>query len=225
MTVVELDDGLASDLRSRWGTREDFRVAVADALEYTLVDGSPEDPWFVIGNLPYAITSPLLFHWLDQIERGSIAELVFMVQREVAERLAALPGSRAMGALTIGVRLHVDAELLFDVGPGSFHPPPKVRSSVVRLVPHDRWKIDDERRTRVRSIARELFGQRRKQLQKSLRSLPRWGLDRATIERIEDRTGLDLTRRPETLDMEEWLALEAALIGGLKVKGDLEMEP
>jgi 16S rRNA (adenine1518-N6/adenine1519-N6)-dimethyltransferase len=124
-----------------------------------------------------------------------------------------------MGALTIGVRLQVDVERVFDVGPGSFQPQPKVHSTVVRLVPHDRWGLDDDRRTRVRSVARELFGQRRKQLQKSLRSLPRWNFDPAGIDRIEARTGLDLSRRPESLDMEEWLTLEAALTGAARSRG------
>lgn len=210
VTAVELDEGLARALEERWGGRPDFHLVRGDALEHVLPPAAKGEPWYVIGNIPYAITSPLLFHFLDQAELAPIAEMVFMVQREVAERLAAEPGTD-FGALTVGVRLSSDVERLFDVSPGRFRPPPEVVSTVVRVVPVARPGVDRDRERRVRALARSLFGQRRKQIQKSLRTLPRWELDSAAVERIERATGIDLSRRPESLDIDEWLALERAL--------------
>jgi 16S rRNA (adenine1518-N6/adenine1519-N6)-dimethyltransferase len=137
--------------------------------------------------------------------------MVFMIQREVAERLTARPGTKDYGALTVGVRLVADVERLFDVGPGAFRPPPTVTSTVVRITPHDRLRLSPERRERLRALVRDLFGQRRKQIQKSLRTLPARGLDPAAVARVAERSGLDLSARPETLSPEGFLALDEAL--------------
>lgn len=207
--AVELDARLARNLGSRWSGRDDLHVVAADALELALPSG--RGPWWVIGNLPYAVTTPLLFRLVDAAPRVPIREMVFMIQREVAERLAARPGTGAMGSLTVGVRLVADVEWLFDVGPGAFRPPPRVRSSVIRVVPHDRWGLNEEDRERLRRLVQALFGQRRKQLQKGLRTLAPWRLARVETERIQEEAGLELSRRPETLSVEEWLRLESAL--------------
>lgn len=212
VTAVELDEKLARDLVARWGARDDFRLIQGDILKIDLgLLAGGDGAWHVVGNLPYAITSPILFHFLEQAAQVSLAGMLFMVQREVAERLAAVPGSKARGALTVGVQLQADVERLFDVSPGSFQPPPQVRSSVVRLTPHDRWTLDRARRERVRRLVRLAFGHRRKQLQKILRSLPGSRLDGAVVERVAHSAGIDLSRRPETLSLEEWLRLEEAV--------------
>ena len=142
--------------------------------------------------------------------------MVLMVQREVAERLVAKPGSKQNGALTVGVRLVADAEALFHVSSGAFRPAPSVQSTVIRLTPHDRWGLDAAGLQRVRSLVRELFAQRRKQIQKSLRTVPTRGLSAIEVAAVADTTQIDLSRRPETLDIEEWLTLERSLteIGG-----------
>ncbi|MDX1662062.1 MAG: 16S rRNA (adenine(1518)-N(6)/adenine(1519)-N(6))-dimethyltransferase RsmA, partial [Gemmatimonadota bacterium] len=164
VTAVELDEALAERLEERWGKRDDFTVVRADALEYVLPSAPDGDPWWVIGNLPYAITSPLLFHLVDQVDDAPVAEMVFMIQKEVAERLVAEPGTKARGSLTVGIGLVADVDALFHVPPGRFRPPPSVPSTVVRLTPRDR--TGSRRRTRrVRSLVQALFGQRRKQLQ------------------------------------------------------------
>lgn len=212
VTAVELDRSLADRLEERWGARDDFEVVRADALEYTLPPAPEGEAWWVIGNLPYAITSPLLFHLMDQIDSAPIAGMVFMIQKEVAERLVAEPGTKARGALTVGIGLVAEVEALFDVPPGRFRPPPSVTSTVVRLTPSDRAGSPGRAR-RVRRLVRSLFGQRRKQLQKTLRTLPAWNLDHAAVERVEDATGIDLRRRPETLSTDEWLALSDAVTG------------
>jgi len=209
--AVELDRVMAEELRQRWEDEERFGLVEDDALDVLLPDAADGDPVWVAGNLPYAITSPLLFHFLDQIDRARIAGMVFMIQKEVADRLAADPGTKAYGALTVGVRLVIDVERLFDVGPGAFRPPPAVVSSVIRLTPHDRFGLDEARRVRLRRLAQALFGQRRKQLQKSLRTLAGLALDQEATGRVAARSALDLARRPETLSPAEFLALEAAL--------------
>lgn len=211
VTAVELDAGLAAALAARWAENPALTVVPGDALTYVPPPDPEAAPWYVIGNLPYAITSPLLFRWLGLARALPVAELVFLMQREVALRLVAAAGTAAYGALTVNAGLAADSELLFDLGPGSFRPPPQVRSSVVRLVPHDRWGLDGARRQRLRALVQGLFGQRRKQLQKSLRTLPPWRLDAAATDRLAAATGLDLARRPETLRVEEWLALDRAL--------------
>jgi 16S rRNA (adenine1518-N6/adenine1519-N6)-dimethyltransferase len=209
--AVELDRVMAEELRRRWGDEERFELVEGDALDLRLPDAGPGDPVWVVGNLPYAITSPLLFHFVDQIGRARIAGMVFMIQKEVAERLVAELGTKAYGALTVGVRLVADVERLFDVGPGAFRPPPAVVSSVIRLTPHDRFRLDEARREGLRVLVQALFGHRRKQIQKSLRTLPDWSLDHEATARVAQRSGLDLARRPETLSPAEFLALETAL--------------
>ena len=211
VTAIELDAALAAGLARRWPDPEHLTVVEGDALAVPLPRADPGDPVWVVGNLPYAITSPLLFRVLDQVE--AVAGMVFMIQREVAERLAAEPGTKAYGALTVGVRLVADAATLFDVGTGAFQPPPGVVSTVVRLIPHRRHPFSAARRDRVRALVRDLFGQRRKQIQKSLRTLAGWDLEAAEVGRVARQAGLDLSRRPETLAPEEFLALEAALEG------------
>ncbi|MGH7549340.1 MAG: 16S rRNA (adenine(1518)-N(6)/adenine(1519)-N(6))-dimethyltransferase RsmA [Gemmatimonadota bacterium] len=206
VTAVELDEELAARLERRWPDRE-LTVVRADILDHELEGG---EPWCVIGNLPYAITSPIVFHLLEQAGRVAVPEIVIMVQKEVAVRLAAAPGSRAYGALTVGVRLAAEVEVLFDVGPGQFKPPPKVRSSVVRIVPGGPAGLGEERRERVRELVRTAFGQRRKQVKNSLKDEP-WNLAGEQGARVQNRTGIDLRRRPETLSLEEWLRLEEAL--------------
>lgn len=209
VTAVEMDEELAGKLELRWPDRE-LTVVRADILAYELEGG---EPWYVIGNLPYAITSPIVFHLLEEAGRVEVREIVIMVQKEVAERLAAAPGSKAYGALTVGVRLAAGVEILFDVGPGQFRPPPKVRSTVVRIIPVGPAGLEEEHRKRMRDLVRTAFGQRRKQLRNSLKEEP-WSLAGERGTRVQDRTGIDLTRRPETLSVDEWLRLDEALQDG-----------
>ena len=211
--AIELDRVLAAGLRERWGSEDGLELVEADALEVTLPPARSGEPLWVVGNIPYAITSPLLFHVLDQVEWAGIAGMVFMIQREVADRLLAEPGIKAYGALTVGVRLVADVERLFDVGAGAFRPPPAVVSAVVRLTPHNRFGLSGARRERLRRLVQALFGQRRKQIQKSLRTLQGFSLSPEAVAEVARRSGIDLARRPETLSPEEFLALDAALEG------------
>jgi 16S rRNA (adenine1518-N6/adenine1519-N6)-dimethyltransferase len=159
----------------------------------------------VAGNIPYNITSPILFHVLDQ--RDAVRDLTIMIQREVARRLVAHPGTKDYGILSVFCRLYADVELLFDVSPNAFFPKPKVTSSVVRLamLEKPRCVLVDE--PFFRSMVRGVFGKRRKTLRNGLRYFLN-----ETTEGIT--TDIDLGRRPETLSLDELARLSNDICRG-----------
>ena len=210
LVLVELDDDLAHDLGTRYRGRADVDVIHADVLE-TDLPATVRD-WSatrVVGNIPYNITTPILFRLL---ERPRPRDIVLMVQREVADRIVAEAGSGTYGALAVGVQAVAAAALLFPVPRGAFRPVPRVDSAVVRITPHapPRLSVDDERRLRV--LTRAAFQWRRKQMQKILRSHPDLGLPREVVEAQARDLGLDLTRRPETFGPEALLCLARAFL-------------
>jgi 16S rRNA (adenine1518-N6/adenine1519-N6)-dimethyltransferase len=223
LTAVEIDRRLASSLTGRWPAD---RVVVhrADVLARPLADwlgSAPAKGWLLVGNLPYAITSPVLFAVLDSVSPPDRA--VLMVQKEVAERLAARPGSRTYGILSVLLAVQADVELLFRVGRGAFQPPPRVDSAVLRLtlLLRSRFGVGSDagpsRRT-LQVVVRTAFGQRRKMLRNSLGSLT--GVDREELAAAGARSGIDLTRRPESLALEEFVALARALEAELDVSSE-----
>ena len=133
LTVIELDARLAAELRRRFAAEADFRVVERDVLQVDLADLTGDERSTLVGNLPYYITSPIVRRALDLGERITCA--VFLVQKEVAERITAERGSRDYGYLSALCRLRSVPEYLFTVKPGAFRPPPKVDSAVVRLTP------------------------------------------------------------------------------------------
>jgi len=135
LDVIEIDRDLAAYLDERCRTLGDLRVHTGDVLETDLRNLCPdaETKLRVIGNLPYNISTPLLFHLMGQI--GCIRDMIFMLQREVAERIAASPGGADYGRLSVMIQYHCDANILFAVPPGAFSPPPRVDSAVVSLQP------------------------------------------------------------------------------------------
>lgn len=162
----------------------------------------PMPPFKLIGNIPYAITTPLI----EQALTPPLPRLiVFLVQREVAERLAAPPGSKAYGALSIGVQVAATVERLFAVPAGAFRPPPRVHSAAVRLVPRAQPLITPERHPAFRRFVTSLFGQRRKQLRRSLRAT--LDLDREAAARLLARVGIDPSQRVEVLTPEQVVIL------------------
>jgi 16S rRNA (adenine1518-N6/adenine1519-N6)-dimethyltransferase len=188
--VVELDRELAAELPSRVQRPERLVVHNADALRFdfgALAQGPRS--LRVVGNLPYNISTPLLFHLLGF--EGVIADLHVMLQREVVDRMVAAPGGKEYGRLTVMLALWARCEACFDVGPGAFTPPPKVWSTVVRLKPHDAPPFDVADRKRFAEIVAHLFSMRRKTLGRALRG-------RLTAAQIES-VGIDPRARPETL--------------------------
>jgi 16S rRNA (adenine1518-N6/adenine1519-N6)-dimethyltransferase len=209
LVLVELDDALAEHWTTHFRDRPDVQVLHRDILSVALDEITDDPPGLlVVGNIPYNITTPILFHLL---ERPRPARIVLMVQREVGERIVAAPGTAAYGALAVGVQSVADARLLFGVSRRAFRPVPSVESVVVEVVPHSppRASAADERDLRV--LTRALFQWRRKQLGKSLRDHPDLRVERSRLDAVAAALRLDLRRRPETLGPDELLALARAI--------------
>lgn len=204
LVAIERDAELIAALEARaadgWaGTLPQVVRADALAVDWHALMGSP---YKVAGNIPYRITTPLLEKALTA-PRPTL--IVFLVQREVAERLSASPGTRAYGALTVGIRAVAQVERLFGVAAGAFHPRPRVDSAVVRLRPLASPLVQPDEEQPFRRFVTACFGQRRRQLRRALRTV--WGRDAPAIEALLDTLGLDATRRPETLTVPEFVAL------------------
>ena len=209
--AVERDRDMARVLRGEFGdairlvegaaARADFAGLAADAP-----GGAPGGRVAVAGNIPYHLTSPILFSLLDQA--GAVSRAVLLVQREVAERLAAGPGTKDWGLLSVLLQQRGEVEIERIVPRGAFHPPPRVDSAVVRIDLHGREPRDADSR-RFRLLVKGGFGQRRKTLRNALeasRIAPREALEAAL-----GASGVDPGRRGETLTVDEWEALDRAL--------------
>lgn len=151
----------------------------------------------MIGNLPYNISTPLIFHLLEGA--GMIRDMHFMLQKEVVQRMAAQPGGGDWGRLSIMVQYHCRVEHLFDVGPGAFQPAPKVDSAIVRLVPHSILPFPALDHRLLEAVVREAFNQRRKTLRNALKNL----LDSSDLE----MAAVDGSKRPEQLDLAAFVRL------------------
>jgi len=201
LDVVELDRDLIRPLSERCGALGELRIHQADALKFDFRPLAPAPHALrVVGNLPYNISTPLLFHLIDQID--IIRDMHFMLQKEVVERLVARPGSHAWGRLAILIQYHCTSEMLFTVGPGAFRPAPKVESAVVRLVPHAHPPVDVDA-ARLKRVVAQAFAHRRKTLRNNLRGL----IAPDTITAL----GIDPGLRPERLTLEQFAALAKTL--------------
>ena len=208
---VELDDELAERLRQEFAGRPDFQLIHGDALELDLHRLDLPHGYKAIGNIPYNITTPLLFRLLERDQRPR--ELIIMVQKEVAARVTARPGHKDYGALSVGVQSVARAERLFNVGRGAFRPVPGVDSTVLRITPYDPPPLSAEEEDDLRMLTRAAFSQRRKQFQKILRTAPPYLVSGHIIDDLERTTGLNLDARPETFSADEFRALAQALRG------------
>jgi len=215
VTAIELDRDLVAWLGPR--LRPNVRLLSGDVLRLpdaaVLAGVEPSARVRVIGNLPYNVSSPILFHLLGLHRRtGRLVDASLMLQKEVAERLSAAPGSRETGVLSVMVQLDADVELALVLPPGAFRPAPKVWSAVVR-VRFRRPEVDlpDDRRPLFDQMVRSIFAQRRKTLANALRPLAT-SLGRDPREAL-DAAGIDAGRRPETLCLAELAKLAAILAG------------
>lgn len=199
--AIELDRDLTTPLLAAFSIYPRFRLHNADALTFDYRSLSSEgEPLRVVGNLPYNISTPLIFHLLSFA--GLIEDMHFMLQLEVVQRLTAQPGSKHWGRLGIMAQYRCATELLFEVPPEAFEPPPKVQSAIVRLTPHPTplYPCCDEER--FERIVKASFAQRRKTLRNNLKSL----LDSDAIE----AAGVDPGCRAETLSLDDFVRLAAA---------------
>ena len=204
---IELDDALCRQLRQRLGARA--CILHRDVLEVDLsglIGDQGFDKATVVGNLPYSVTGPILRQLLGA--RSRLVRAVIMVQREVAVRMTAGPGSKDYGVLSLAVQVGSVPERLFDLGPQQFDPPPKVHSSVVRLrfdVPPPVRPSDEGAFFRV---VRAAFSQRRKMLRNALQSMP--GVDEAVVGAALQEAGIEPTHRAERVSPEGFERLSAA---------------
>lgn len=197
LTVVDVDERVVVKIGALFGSS--VEVLHGDILETDIGELSRRSgkKVRVVGNIPYYITSPILFHVLDN--RDAVVDLTIMMQREVARRIVAGRGNKEYGILSVFCQLFADVELLFDVSPNAFHPKPKVTSSVVqlRMLSAPRFVLRDERFFRL--MVRGVFGKRRKTLRNSLGYV----LEGEAVS----TSVVDLQRRPEDLSIEELVTL------------------
>lgn len=209
LVLVELDDDLAASLSAEYGARRDVEVVHGDVLEVALERHvrRPE-ALRVVGNIPYNITTPILFRLL---ERPRPRTIVLMVQEEVADRIVAPEGTHAYGALAVGVRSVARAERLFRVGRKAFRPVPRVDSAVVRIEPIVPEPLTVGQEVRLRRLVRAAFQWRRKQLGKILRDHPELRVPPEAARSALEGLGIDPTDRPERLDPDTFVRLADAL--------------
>jgi 16S rRNA (adenine1518-N6/adenine1519-N6)-dimethyltransferase len=205
VVAIEKDRALVPALRARFPSLE---VIEGDALKLDWHALSP-GPFLLAGNIPYNITSPLL----DQALLPPLPRrIVFLVQKEVADRVTAAPGTSEYGALSVGLQSVARAERLFTVAAGAFQPRPKVDSAVLRLTPLANPLVSDTDRESFRAAVVGLFSYRRKQLLRGIRELTGW--DAARAGELLQQAGISPTVRPEVLTPAEFEQLHRALVDG-----------
>ncbi|KPQ02892.1 16S rRNA (adenine(1518)-N(6)/adenine(1519)-N(6))-dimethyltransferase RsmA [Marinobacter sp. HL-58] len=197
LQVVELDRDLIPVLRTKFFNYPDFRIHEADALTFDFGKLVDDRPLRIIGNLPYNISTPLIFHLLAH--SGVVQDMHFMLQKEVVQRMAAVPGDNNYGRLGIMTQYFCRVQPLFEVGPGAFRPAPKVESAIVRLVPHKTLPYPAKDYKLLQAVVRTAFSARRKTLRKALAGM-------VSVEQLNS-LGINDGLRPENLGLAEYVAI------------------
>ena len=205
LIAIEIDRDLAAHLRVRYALDPHVEIVEADVLKVALAELAGPD-YVLAGNVPYYITTPILFHALA-VPRP--ARAVYLVQREVADRLTADPGSKTYGALGVNVQAVARAELIVRVPPSAFTPPPKVDSAVVRITPLPIPVVPPDEERRFRRFVQAAFALRRKQLRRVVRTIA--GLDATEADVVLTAAAVDPDARPETLSPAEFAAIVRVL--------------
>lgn len=200
LDVIELDRDLAPILEKRFASKPNFHLHQGDALKFPYCDLYEPDSGHKLrltGNLPYNISTPLLFHLMEH--RHCIMDMHFMLQKEVVERITARPGDKLYGRLGIMLAYYCQSENLMSIGPGAFQPPPRVDSAIVRLTPYHQAPVEVEDIKLLGQIVTQAFSQRRKTLRNSLKKL----LEGPEISLL----GIDPALRPEQLSLDDFARL------------------
>ena len=198
MDAVEIDRDLVRIVQEQCAPHGDLTVHNLDALKFDFTRlKTDQRPLRLVGNLPYNISTPILFHLLES--RAVIKDMHFMLQKEVVERMAAKPGNKTYGRLSVMLQAYCTVEHLFDIGPGAFKPAPKVDSSIVRLIPLAAPQIDIADQEQFAKIVAASFAQRRKTLRNNLKGL-------LSGEQIA-AAGIDPGVRAETLGVDDFRRL------------------
>lgn len=197
LQVVELDRDLIPVLRTKFFNYPNLRIHQADALKFDFGELVDDRPLRIIGNLPYNISTPLIFHLLGH--SGVVQDMHFMLQKEVVQRLAAVPGDNNYGRLGIMAQYFCRVQPLFEVGPGAFRPAPRVDSAIVRLVPHKTLPYPVKDYKLLQAVVRTAFSARRKTLRKALAGM-------VTVDQLNS-IGINDGLRPENLGLAEYVAI------------------
>ncbi|MCY7312410.1 MAG: 16S rRNA (adenine(1518)-N(6)/adenine(1519)-N(6))-dimethyltransferase RsmA [Pseudoxanthomonas sp.] len=197
LTAIEFDRDLVVPLSQAAQGVGTLTVIHKDVLQVNFTRLAGEDRLRLVGNLPYNLSSPILFHALDHAP--VVRDMHFMLQKEVVDRMAAAPGSKVYGRLSVMLQAYCAVTALFDVPPAAFRPPPKVDSAVVRLVPHAADAIGIQDRARFADVVRAAFGQRRKTLRNALSGV-------CDVEQIE-AAGLRPELRAEQVEVAAFVRL------------------
>jgi len=207
--ALEIDGALIAVLREELKQQDNVEILHADALkfDFRLRGGAAIK---VIGNIPYSISSQILFRLLEARDR--ISSMVLMFQREVAERLVAAPGTKAYGILSVLVGVYTEAAIAFHVSPRCFYPRPNVESAVVRMDIRKKPLVDVRDDACLLAVVRSAFSKRRKTLLNNLKASPRIGLRHEAVLGVLDSLGIDPSRRAETLAPEDFARLSNAFL-------------
>jgi 16S rRNA (adenine1518-N6/adenine1519-N6)-dimethyltransferase len=197
LEVIELDRDLVRPLAEKAPEFGELVIHQQDALRFDFSALAAGERLRTVGNLPYNISTPLLFHLIAQSD--SIQDMHFMLQKEVVNRMAAEPGSRDYGRLSVMIQYRCKVEPLFHVGPGAFQPAPKVDSAFVRLTPWPQPRVAVKDTECLAALVRQAFSQRRKTLRNTLKGL--------LSEQAIQATGTDPSARPESISLEQFAAL------------------
>ncbi len=200
VTVIELDRDLPPILRARFFKVDPsrFHIIEADALKFDFAAlGSPEAPLKLVGNLPYNISTPLIFQLLNY--RHVVKDMHFMLQKEVVDRMCAEPGNSDYGRLSVMVQYFCETQPLFKVPPGAFTPQPKVESAIVRLTPRKTPDAVARNPDQLATLVRLAFSQRRKTIRNNLKN----HIDLTAL----DKVNIDPGQRPETISMPQYVDL------------------
>ncbi|MGH8031856.1 MAG: 16S rRNA (adenine(1518)-N(6)/adenine(1519)-N(6))-dimethyltransferase RsmA [Luteimonas sp.] len=197
LTAIEFDRDLLAPLAAAAAAHGELQLINANVLDVDFTALSGGTPIRLVGNLPYNLSSPILFHALDHALM--IRDMHFMLQKEVVERMAAGPGSKVYGRLSVMLQAYCEVSALFTVAPGAFKPPPKVDSAVVRLVPRAPERIGVVDPKRFADVVRAAFGQRRKTLRNALQLV-------CDAQQISD-AGIDPQTRAERVAVEDFVRL------------------
>ena len=201
VVALEIDRALAARLTEKYCGRTNVEIVQQDVLkaDFEALAGTG---FLLAGNVPYYITTPIIF---KSLEHPMPRRAVFLVQREVADRIASSAGQEDYGALTVNIAATSNTELIRTVPAESFQPPPRVESAVIRLTPRADPLLPRADLPAFRAFVQAAFGQRRKQIQRVLRSVA--GLPATEVEALLESCGVDRTARPETLTPETFVAL------------------
>ncbi|REL28304.1 16S rRNA (adenine(1518)-N(6)/adenine(1519)-N(6))-dimethyltransferase RsmA [Thalassotalea euphylliae] len=215
LSVVELDRDLAERLRHHPFLAQHLTIHEIDALKFDFSTlATAEQPLRVFGNLPYNISTPLIFHLLSF--KADIKDMHFMLQKEVVDRMAAQPDSKAYGRLSIMTQYQCEVESVMEIGPEAFQPPPKVDSAIVRLIPRRDINNQVECLKTLNSVCVTAFNQRRKTIRNSFKKL-------VSAEELES-LGLTPTLRPENLTIDNYISLANYIHANSASSEDLESD-